>query len=130
MSSPLRIQRRRTCGWRMPEGAVYVGRRTKWGNPFAPGMDQELRFSGVKIRPDDEANPDGLWAWRHMPISLDTAIALYRDALQVIDSPLYEQPLDVTVDDVRRELAGLDLACYCALDQPCHADVLLEVANR
>lgn len=34
MSAPVRIQRKRTKGWRMPEGAVYVGRPTKWGNPF------------------------------------------------------------------------------------------------
>ena len=31
---------------------------------------------------------------------------------------------------LRRELAGHDLACWCSLDQPCHADVLLEVANQ
>jgi hypothetical protein len=30
-----RIQRRRTKGWRMPPGCVYVGRPTKWGNPFS-----------------------------------------------------------------------------------------------
>ena len=34
MTGPRRIQRRRTRGWRMPEGAVYVGRPTRWGNPF------------------------------------------------------------------------------------------------
>jgi hypothetical protein len=27
-------------------------------------------------------------------------------------------------------LRGRDLACWCPLDQPCHADVLLELANR
>jgi len=32
--------------------------------------------------------------------------------------------------DVQRELRGKDLACWCPLDQPCHADILLEVANR
>lgn len=32
---PKRIQRQRTKGWRMPAGCVYVGRPTKWGNPFA-----------------------------------------------------------------------------------------------
>ena len=32
---PVRIQRKRTKGWRKPEGAVYVGRPTKWGNPWA-----------------------------------------------------------------------------------------------
>ena len=34
MSAPKRIQRKRTRGWRMPEGAVYVGRGSRWGNPF------------------------------------------------------------------------------------------------
>ena len=29
-----------------------------------------------------------------------------------------------------RELRGKDLACWCPLDQPCHADVLLEIANK
>jgi hypothetical protein len=29
----------------------------------------------------------------------------------------------------RRELAGHDLVCWCRPSQPCHADVLLEVAN-
>jgi hypothetical protein len=38
--------------------------------------------------------------------------------------------LPVTVDDVRRELRGRDLACYCALGEPCHGDVLLEIANE
>jgi hypothetical protein len=33
------------------------------------------------------------------------------------------------VEAARRELAGRDLACWCPLDLPCHADVLLEVAN-
>lgn len=32
--------------------------------------------------------------------------------------------------DIRSQLAGKNLACWCALDgQPCHADVLLEIAN-
>jgi len=37
--------------------------------------------------------------------------------------------LRVSVEDVRRELAGRDLACWCPLDGPCHADVLIEIAN-
>ena len=48
---------------------------------------------------------------------------------------LYRRDLDqgrlpYTAADVRRELAGRDLACWCPLDGPCHADVLLDVANR
>jgi len=35
-----------------------------------------------------------------------------------------------TRDNIRAELAGKDLACWCPLDQPCHADVLIELANQ
>lgn len=32
---------------------------------------------------------------------------------------------------IRRELTGKNLACWCSLDgNPCHADVLLELASR
>lgn len=34
------------------------------------------------------------------------------------------------VGDIKAQLVGKDLACWCPLDGPCHADVLLEVANR
>lgn len=33
------------------------------------------------------------------------------------------------ISQARKELAGKQLLCYCRLDQPCHADVLIEVAN-
>ena len=35
--TPIRIQRKRTKGWRMPPNTVYVGRPSKWGNPFNSG---------------------------------------------------------------------------------------------
>jgi hypothetical protein len=50
------------------------------------------------------------------------AVRRYRD-------DLFAGRLAVTIADARRELRGRDLACYCPLDEPCHADVLLEVAN-
>lgn len=37
--------------------------------------------------------------------------------------------LGFSESDVRQELAGKNLACWCRLDQACHADILLEVAN-
>jgi hypothetical protein len=30
---------------------------------------------------------------------------------------------------IQRDLRGKQLACWCPLGQPCHADVLIEVAN-
>jgi hypothetical protein len=97
--TPKRIQRKRTKGWRMPEGAVYVGRPTRWGNPFIVATV----LNGGNIFQDE-------------------AVTLHRRAL-------VEGRLQGTVAAVRRELAGKDLVCWCALDQACHADLLLEVAN-
>jgi hypothetical protein len=52
----------------------------------------------------------------------ERAVAEFRAALS-------EGRLDFTVADVRRQLAGINLACWCPLNRPCHADVLLEVAG-
>ena len=46
---PERIQRKRTKGWRMPVGAVYVGRPTKWGNPF-PIAETSARYAVGRFR--------------------------------------------------------------------------------
>ncbi len=93
---PKRIQRKRTKGWKMPKGAVYVGRPTKWGNPFRVGLDVPSRF--------DATNQ-------------------YRAK---IGGNLWTFP---TKEDIKSELVGKDLICWCPLDAPCHADVLLEIAN-
>lgn len=34
-----------------------------------------------------------------------------------------------TRQEIRGALRGHDLACWCPLDGPCHADVLIEIAN-
>lgn len=67
-------------------------------------------------RPSRWANP-----FRCPPLSRAQAVALFRGLLAVDSTGL--------VEEIRRELRGHDLACYCPLDGPCHADVLLEVAN-
>lgn len=38
---PCRIQRKRSKGWRMPAGAIYIGRPSKWGNPYWPGQSTD-----------------------------------------------------------------------------------------
>lgn len=103
---PKRIQRKRTKGWRMPEGAVYVGRPTKWGNPYAV-VDVLEAYCGDET----EARAD--------------CVRCYRDYLGSEEAYL---ALSSATDAVR-ELRGKDLACWCPIDQPCHADVLLELAN-
>jgi hypothetical protein len=101
---PERIQLRRSRGWRKPPAAVVVARPTRWGNPFVVGQ----RVDGVLVK--DRAH----------------SVALYR--AMMAGSP-------DRCAAARAELAGKDLACWCPLVDvdgrrgPCHADVLLEIAN-
>ncbi|OBB15480.1 hypothetical protein A5731_00490 [Mycolicibacterium conceptionense] len=105
---PERIQRKRTKGWRMPEGAIYVGRGSQWGNPWRVG-DRLLTVA----RPPLGETGYG----REFVITPEIAVAFYRQAF-ALDYP-----------DIVDALRGHDLACWCPLDSPCHADVLLEIAN-
>ena len=98
---PKRIQRSRASGWRMPKGAVYVGRPTVWGNPFVVGT------------PSHDDPPE--------PLTAKEAVELFE---MQIDEILDNNDLNL------EELRGKDLACWCALDQPCHADVLIRLANK
>lgn len=79
---------------KVPPGAVYVGRPSKWGNPFKIGKH------GTR----------------------EEVIARYRD--YIIDR-IATNP---GVYDLM-ELRGKDLVCWCH-PQPCHADILLELANE
>jgi hypothetical protein len=100
-----RIQRRRTRGWRMPEGAVYVGRPSKWGNPYSA--------TGQGCTPETAVD-----MFRHMLARAPCGDGQWGRAGETV------------YDTIRRDLRGRDLACWCPLDSPCHADVLLEIANR
>lgn len=98
---PLRVQLRRTKGWRKPEGAIIVARPSKWGNPFKGSDDRYLNvhsfrqwLTGMKFR--------SVWALVDRRRAILTCLP---------------------------QLRGKQLCCWCALDQPCHADVLAELAN-
>lgn len=107
---PKRLQRKRSLGFRLddvctnPNGWVYVGRPSKWGNPWS--VKQFGRENAVKYFEAFMKN----WACEW-----------HVDALNVDTGDL--GGLDLS------ELRGKDLACWCPLDQPCHADILLELAN-
>lgn len=96
---PQRIQRKRTKGWRMPENTVYVGRPTKWGNRYT-----------VKV-----------WGSHERAVSAFRAMCEDTDPEATGCAEFREQ--------IKRELRGKNLACWCKEGQPCHADVLLEIAN-
>jgi hypothetical protein len=129
---PKRIQRSRAKGWRMPAGAVYVGRPTRWGNPFV-AYDWRAAFRAVAIvgRGDRSAMRQAAVALYRMwltatwgEVAEDKREWFEREVMTVKVPP--DMP---TVEEIRAELRGKNLACWCPLDQPCHADVLLEIAN-
>lgn len=108
---PQRIQRKRTSGWRMPKGAVYVGRPSKWGNPFTRG-----RVGCGCLDPSECTHRDFVYTLVSDPVEAFRRWAEAWTNPKGLRSQLHE-------------LRGKDLACWCPLDQPCHADVLLKLAN-
>lgn len=96
---PERIQLSRRKGWRKPENTVVVARPSKWGNPWRVGTDAQVETPFFH-----EQMRDGEAYVRQIEMTPALAVELYRQ----------------TVDP---DLARVEL------DQPCHADVLLELAN-
>ena len=110
--TPCRIQRKRIKGWKMPKNTVYVGRGSKWGNPFEVGEMVSLTLAlDTGIHPDCTVRDN------------QTAVRLFRNLLMK-NLAIHDECADHLI-----LLRGKNLACWCRLDQPCHADVLLELAN-
>lgn len=113
--SPRRIKRQRAKGWSKPPGAVYVGRGSRYGNPYR--VEYSLRGTWSVYHQGEPIHP----AFRY-----DDAVAYsierYR---QWINEP---EQADLRAK-VRAELAGRDLMCWCREGDPCHGDVLLKIAN-
>lgn len=103
---PIRIQLRRTKGWKMPPNTVKVARPSRWGNPAKIGDDLSYYIEGATHA------------------SAKDVVAIFRcymEAGAAADPEEFEAYL--------APLRGKNLACFCPLDQPCHADVLLDLAN-
>ena len=111
MSTPQRIQLSRAKGWRMPENTVKVSRPSKWGNEFRIG-DTVQRFSAERICETITVTDAA------------TAVALHRERMLLA----LEQHPEI-MRGALDELRGKNLACWCKPGTPCHADVLLELAN-
>jgi hypothetical protein len=103
-ATPVRLQLSRQKGFRLvsPNGLpiAIVDRRTKWGNP---------------------------WTMRDRR---DLAVAIFREEIERASGYVLLGKEAVTVADMRRELKGKNLACWCGPGGPCHADVLLDISNR
>lgn len=126
IAEPRRIQLKRTKDWRMPENTVKVDRTTRWGNPFrsAPDMPRSRAFEAwcfrdwlyeqlgaIRIGTPEQRD---LRRFTQMMSGGGTE-ALAQRAAEIINA----LPL----------IRGKNLACWCPPGEPCHADVLLELAN-
>lgn len=111
---PQRIQLSRRKGWRKPEGAIVVARPSRWGNPYRVGSTLTLADEHGRIQTLGNLNAED-------------AVSLYR--FWVSNWHVGDRPVSRPTPLSFEELRGHDLACWCPLDQPCHADVLLELAN-
>lgn len=127
---PERIQLSRATGWRMPPNTVKVDRTTPWGNPWAPGSPGTVRIAKL----------GGGWDVCRLPmaVTLEGCVDRHRrwmrgeftDPAGAIkwNHPLYDAVICDAPPDPQA-LRGKNLACWCALDAPCHADALLALAN-
>jgi hypothetical protein len=104
--TPARVQLRRTKGWRMPPNTVKVDRTSRWGNPYRVG---DTVHRGPAYSGRDEVVRDAA------------------HAVQLFRQWLFTQQ---RAADLVPQLRGKNLACWCRPGEPCHADVLLELANH
>lgn len=108
METPRRIQISRAKGWRMPPNTVKVDRSTPYGNPcdwrewLENAPRDVLQIAGERER----------WAKAQAVDSFREEVAAGRLTLPPLEP-----------------LRGKNLACWCGLSEPCHADTLLELAN-
>lgn len=100
-----RIQRSRKAGWRKPENTVNVTRPGKWGNPF-----NWQAYKYYQVSPGGKPNSPKLCK-----------------ELSVKDFKRTLTPEKIA--SIKRELKNKDLMCWCKESDPCHGDVLLEIAN-
>lgn len=110
MIAPVRVQISRAKGWRMPENTVKVDQSTKWGAPFVAG----------KTYPTVGGDLSGSLCGQATNATVGCAV----DAFRAFAADPAEPMGDLS------PLRGENLACWCRRGAPCHADVLLEIANR
>lgn len=118
MTKPVRLQLQRRARFNLQRlsqesnglACVNVARPSKWGNPFPIGGRVYDPATGGPLLVRDAAH----------------AVALHRGwLLQVLD---HERGGALTA--ALGYLRGRNLACWCQPGHPCHADVLLELANK
>jgi len=109
---PKRIQRKRTKGWRLPKGCIYVGRGSHWGNPYRVVRETD----GWHIE----------WSQHNWTLNTGPYLTKVYATRAAID--MFRTNTLPTLN--LAPLRGHDLACWCRLTDLCHATALIEEANR
>lgn len=108
MPHPRRIQRTRIKGQKLPVRTVYVGRPSKWGNPFVGPHAAKL-----------------YQLWLMTGEEFPQALAEEYQACN-----LQRRRADILAALLAGELAGRPVACWCGVSHACHGDVLLGIDER
>lgn len=147
--APKRIRLSRAKGWRMPPNTVKVDRSTKWGNPCVVVRD-EMRWDGETETDDGEPVLHGPWLCKMQPDRLSgwwfsTKAKAVAKSVEFFRWRMTEPFVQSPIKEQLHELRGKNLGCWCALCpehadgkpfgiacpncEPCHSDVLGELAN-
>jgi hypothetical protein len=110
---PIRIQLRRTKGWRLPENTVNVARPGRFGNPWYVEMTGTF----------------GAWTVFGPNVPAGGISCGNREGAILLAIKFFRQR--VMMGGINKDaLRGKNVACWCRLGDPCHGDVLLELANE
>ncbi len=128
MNTPIRIQRKRVKGWKMPPNTVSVTRPGRFGNPF--------KLLANTIYFEYEPNQ-----WRRLYSSGFDGAHSNHDVVKLFSELLFdtnshpELRIVYARDKIKKmsdrifDLSGKNLACFCA-SEPCHASILISLANH
>ena len=116
---PVRVQLKRTKGYKMPPNTKSVTRPGKFGNPYKIGMHNVWDIKDMKTGKslkDYLIKKNGENRYH----DIEDVLLAYKQKIKA------SQAMQRVI---KHYLRGKNLACFCPLDKPCHADILLEVAN-
>ncbi len=103
----------------MPPNTVYVGRPTDFGNPFVVG---------------EYVPPNTFWLnGAYFPVETrEHAMMLFTHWIMGTSPVGYTSAPTWPLIIKKRlpELVGKNLACWCPLNEPCHADVLIQLVTN
>lgn len=117
---PQRIQRRRVKGWKAPENTLMATRPSEFGNPFKVGGWYRLGNGGSGFSWLESYAPQHGDPTYTLITTPDAAVRMFRE---------YRKRYPFKPEQIAKLKTADNIACYCPLDQPCHVDVLLEIAN-